>query len=137
MSQLMNNNYGVILLVDDHEPLLRSLAFLLDIAGFTVLTATNGVQALETLRQHTPDLIISDVSMPQMDGYELLSHVRASAQWQHIPFIFTSARYEMSDLLYGLELGANDYIPKPFDIYDILDAMQRTVPELIQHPLAS
>ena len=132
MSQLNNNDHGLILLVDDHLPLLRNMAFLLEIAGFDVLTATNGTQALELLRQQTPDLVISDVNMPGVDGYELLRRVRSTANWKNLPFIFASAKYEMHDLLYGLELGANDYIPKPFDIYDVLDAIQRTAPHLIQ-----
>jgi CheY-like chemotaxis protein len=131
MSQLNNNAYGLILLVDDHVKLLNNMAFLLEIAGFDVLTARNGVEALEILRKQTPDLVISDVNMPGMDGYEFLQRVRSNPQTQYLPFIFASAKYEMHDLLYGLELGANDYIPKPFDIYDVLDSIQRTVPHLI------
>ena len=132
MSQYNNNAHGLILLIDDHIPLLRSMAFLLEVAGFDVVTATSGMEAIDALRQQTPDLIISDVNMPGMDGYELLQRIRSAANWQDIPFIFASAKYEMHDLLYGLELGANDYIPKPFDIYDVLDAIQRTAPQLIQ-----
>jgi CheY-like chemotaxis protein len=131
MAQLNNNAYGLILLVDDHAPLLRNMAFLLEVAGFDVLTATSGAHALELLGEHCPDLVISDVNMRGMDGYELLRRVRSDLQLRQLPFIFASARYEMHDLLYGLELGANDYIPKPFDIYDVLDSIQRTVPHLI------
>lgn len=131
MSQLNNNAHGLILLVDDHAPLLRNMAFLLEVAGFDVITARSGMEAIDALRQQIPDVIISDVNMPGMDGYELLTRVRSAANWQHLPFIFASAKYEMHDLLYGLDLGANDYIPKPFDIYDVLDAIQRTAPHLI------
>jgi DNA-binding response OmpR family regulator len=128
-----NDSLGLILLVEDHAPLLRSMAFLLEVAGFDVVTAANGEEALSALRKQTPDLVISDVSMPDVDGYELLRRLRASSQWRKLPFIFASARYEMEDLMYGLELGANDYVPKPFDIYDVLDAIQRTVPGLINN----
>ncbi len=128
-----NDSLGLILLVEDHAPLLRSMAFLLEVAGFDVVTAANGEEALSALRKQTPDLVISDVSMPDVDGYELLRRLRASSQWGKLPFIFASARYEMEDLMYGLELGANDYVPKPFDIYDVLDAIQRTVPGLINN----
>jgi DNA-binding response OmpR family regulator len=134
-----NDSLGLILLVEDHAPLLRSMAFLLEVAGFDVVTASDGDEALSVLRQQTPDVVISDVNMPNVDGYELLRRIRASAQWRKLPFIFASARYEMEDLMYGLELGANDYVPKPFDIYDVLDAIQRTVPALIddrRHRLA-
>lgn len=127
-----NESLGLILLVEDHAPLLRSMAFLLEVAGFDVLTASDGAEALNVLRKQIPDLVISDVSMPNMDGYELLQRLRSSTQWHKLPFIFASARYDMDDLMYGLELGANDYVPKPFDIYDVLDSIQRTVPGLIQ-----
>jgi DNA-binding response OmpR family regulator len=126
-----NNSLGLILLVEDHAPLLRSMAFLLEVAGFEVMTAADGEEALKLLRKQAPDVVISDVNMPNVDGYELLRRVRANAQWRKLPFIFASARYEMEDLMYGLELGADDYVPKPFDIYDMLDAIQRTVPSLI------
>lgn len=125
------NSLGLILLVEDHAPLLRNMAFLLQVAGFDVMTAANGEEALSALRERIPDLVISDVSMPIMDGHDLLRQVRSNSKWRKLPFIFASARYEMDDLVYGLDLGANDYIPKPFDIYDVLDTIQRVVPELI------
>lgn len=134
-----NDSLGIILLVEDHAPLRHSMAFLLEVAGFDVVTAADGDEALRVLRRQTPDVVISDVNMPNVDGYELLRRVRTNAQWRKLPFIFASARYEMDDLMYGLELGANDYVPKPFDIYDVLDAIQRTVPGLIndrRHRLA-
>ncbi len=134
-----NNSLGLILLVEDHAPLLRSMAFLLEVAGFDVVTAGDGEEAMSLLRQQTPDVVISDVNMPNVDGYELLRRIRTTSQWRKLPFIFASARYEMEDLMYGLELGANDYVPKPFDIYDVLDAIERTVPGLIndrRHRLA-
>ena len=134
-----DDSFGLILLVEDHAPLLHSMAFLLEVAGFDVVTAADGEDALNVLRQQIPDLVISDVSMPKMDGYELLRRIRSTSQWRKLPFIFASAHYEMEDLMYGLELGANDYVPKPFDIYDVLDAIQRTVTGLIndrRHRLA-
>jgi CheY-like chemotaxis protein len=120
----------MILLVEDSIPLLRNAAFLLEVAGYKTLTATNGREALEILRHQRPDLIVSDIEMPEMDGYQFLQKVRADRRWRTIPFIFISGKYELDDLMYGLDLGANDYIPKPFDIYDLLDAIQRTLPEL-------
>jgi len=119
---------GLILLVDDSTPLLRNAAFLLEVAGYKVLTAGNGVEGMEVLRRRTPDLIISDIDMPAMDGYQFLQKVRAHRRWRALPFIFISDRYELDDLMYGLDLGADDYVPKPFDIYDLLDAIRRTMP---------
>lgn len=133
------NNFGTILLVDDHLSLLRSTAFLLDVTGFSVITATNGAEALKLMETCRPDFIISDVDMPVMDGFDFLQAVRQDYRWRRIPFMFASEQYELEDLLYGLDLGANDYIPKPFDIYDILDGIQRTAPQLIKshHRMAS
>lgn len=126
-----HRSLGTIILVDDYVPLLRNMTFLLEVAGFDVFAAADAQQALQLLEKRTPDLIISDIVMPGMDGYTLLQTIRHDPRWQQLPFIFASAQYELEDLMYGLELGANDYIPKPFDIYDVLDAVQRTVPELI------
>jgi DNA-binding response OmpR family regulator len=125
-----NSHRSVILLVEDSVPLLRNAAFLLEIAGYKVLTATNGREGLDSLRRQRPDLIVSDIEMPEMDGYQFLQKVRADRRWRTIPFIFISGKYELDDLMYGLDLGANDYLPKPFDIYDLLDAIQRTLPQL-------
>jgi DNA-binding response OmpR family regulator len=121
---------GTLLLVDDHLPLLRNLAFLLEISGFHTMTASNGAEALELLEREQPDLIISDIDMPIMNGYELLADLRSSARPQ-IPVILMSARYTLEDVLYSLDLGADDYIPKPFDIGDVLDAIERCAPQLM------
>ncbi|MBZ0292294.1 MAG: response regulator [Anaerolineae bacterium] len=126
-----HNASGTILLVEDHAPLLRSMAFLLKVAGFEVITAGNGRDALLSLETQTPDLIITDTQMPHVDGYQLLEKVRGNGNWSRIPFILMSADYEYDDLMRGLTLGANDYLPKPFDIYDVLDSVQRVAPQLI------
>lgn len=122
---------GSILLVEDHAPLRNNLTFLLEIAGFSVTAAADGLAALDALDEAMPDIILSDVDMPRLDGYGLLAEVRDNLRWRHVPFILTSANYEYDDLINGLELGANDYLPKPFDIYDVLDAIERAAPQLI------
>lgn len=120
-------DYTSILLVESDTPLLRNIAFLLNVIGFQVTTASDAGQALDSLRQQTPDLIIAATDLPGISGYDLLHQVRADERWQHIPFIFISGRYGLRDLMHGLDLGANDYVPKPFDIYDLLDAIKRTL----------
>jgi len=117
-----------ILLVEDNARLLRSMAFLLHVAGFEVLTAGDGVEALDILRKRAPDLIIADIDMPRLDGYELLRRLRADQRWSSIPFIFSSDKYDLDDLLFALDLGADDYLPKPFDIHDVMDAITRNLP---------
>ncbi|MBC6938193.1 MAG: response regulator [Chloroflexi bacterium] len=129
-----------ILLVEDNAPLLRNVAFILQMIGFKVLLAADGTQALEMLRCCTPDLIISDLDMPGLNGYGLLRRVRADQRWGRIPFIMISDRYDLPDLMRALELGASDYVPKPFDIYDLLDAIKETLqprPFNAGYPLAS
>lgn len=127
----LHESLGKVLIVDDFAPLRRSLAFLLRIAGFDVITADNGAFALAEIKAELPDLIISDVTMPAMDGYALLAEIRSCAAWSHLPVIFMSGRYALDDVLTALDRGASDYIPKPFDIYDILDSIQRVAPHLI------
>jgi DNA-binding response OmpR family regulator len=122
---------GTVLIVDDFAPLRRNLAFLLHIAGFDVITADNGAFALAELREELPDLVISDVRMPGMDGFALLAEIRSCPAWEHLPVIFTSSCYALEDVTFALELGASDYVPKPFDIYDILDSIQRVAPHLM------
>jgi CheY-like chemotaxis protein len=122
---------GTILLVEDHAPLRRNLAFLLEVAGFDVMSAADGQEALAALASHTPDLIMADTEMPNLDGYGLLQQVRNSLHWHQLPFIVMSSSYEYDDLMHALSLGASDYLPKPFDIYDVLDTIQRCAPQLI------
>jgi DNA-binding response OmpR family regulator len=117
-----------ILLVEDNARLLRSMAFLLQVVGCEVLTACDGIEALEILRMRTPDLIISDIEMPRLNGYELLRQTRIDVRWASIPFVFSSDKYSLDDLMYALDLGADDYLPKPFDIHDVLDTIERTLP---------
>jgi DNA-binding response OmpR family regulator len=117
-----------ILLVEDNPRLLRSMAFLLHVIGFEVMTACDGIEALELLRMRTPDIILSDIDMPYLDGYELLRQVRLDVRWSKIPFIFASDKYSLDDLMYALDLGADDYLPKPFDIHDVLEVIERALP---------
>jgi len=116
-----------ILLIDDNPRLLRSMAFLLTVSGFEVTTASSASEALSLLEGAPPHLIIADAEMSQMDGYEFLSAVRAKPHLSSTPIVLTSANYELDDLMRALDLGADDFIPKPFDIYDLLDAIRRNM----------
>jgi CheY-like chemotaxis protein len=116
---------GRILVVDDNLRLLRSTAFLLTVVGFEVTTATNAAEAVETFGRGRPNLIVCDAEMPEKGGYEFLNKVRNRKTARHIPFIMTSTQYQLHDLMNALDFGADDLIPKPFDIYDLLDAIKR------------
>jgi DNA-binding response OmpR family regulator len=116
-----------ILVVEDHARLARNMAFLLTVAGYEVTTATDGLRALDALQSQPPDLILSDIDMPNMSGYDLLQTIRSDRRWQHLPFIFVSDKYHYDDLMRGLDMGASDYVPKPFSGDELLLAIQRTL----------
>jgi two-component system sensor histidine kinase/response regulator len=113
-----------ILVVEDHEPLLAAIRHVLELENYTVLTATDGVEALQVMERARPDLIVADIMMPRMDGYELYDAVRARPEWVPIPFIFLTARAEREDRLKGKSLGVEDYIVKPFDPQELVIAVQ-------------
>ena len=112
-----SNGSTVILFVDDNMALLRSVERLLRLEGFEVLLASDGLEALKRLETAAPlpDLIISDIGMPRMDGFALFEQVRDRSEWLHIPFLFLTARDQQQDLQRGYMLGADDYLVKPLD----------------------
>jgi two-component system sensor histidine kinase/response regulator len=109
-----------ILAVEDHDLLLSAIRDILEAEGYSVMTATDGVDALEKMRGFTPDLIIADISMPRMDGYRFFEEVHSKPSWVPIPFIFLTARAEQEDRLKGKAMGAEDYIIKPFDPQELI-----------------
>lgn len=111
---------GNILLVDDDLALLEAVTDLLDVSNFHVLTATDGESALIMMDDYTPDLIISDITMPGMDGYQFFDAVRQNPAWITIPFIFLTARGQQTDIRTGYSLGADDYLVKPFEPDDLI-----------------
>ncbi|MFH1383146.1 MAG: response regulator transcription factor [Chloroflexota bacterium] len=101
-----------VLLVDDEERILNFLRIKLKAQGYSVLTASNGVEAVEQAQMQAPDLIVLDVVMPKMDGFATLQELRS---FSSVPVIFLSARESDADKIKGLSLGADDYLPKPFN----------------------
>ena len=108
-----------ILVVEDHKLLLQAICDLLESQGYEVFKATNGVEALSIMEHVTPDLILSDIMMPQMDGYAFYEKVRVNPEWIRIPFIFLTARGQHEDIKRGKALGVEDYLTKPFDIEEV------------------
>ena len=113
-----------ILLVEDNELIRIDLVTILELEGFEVREATNGRSGLAQIEARSPDVVLSDLMMPEMDGYELLRRVRANAAWASIPFIVLSARGEEEAVQRALELGATAYLRKPVDIPDLLRAIR-------------
>ena len=114
----------LILVVEDDLALLEGIRELLELTEYRVLIAANGREALEVLEKQHPDLIVSDIMMPEMDGYEFHAKVSEQPELSAIPFIFLTARGEKADIRRGKELGADDYITKPFDDEDLLVAVR-------------
>lgn len=114
-----------ILVVEDDIYLMEGIRDILELDGYEVVTADSGKSALDVLRQSypLPDLIVSDIMMPVMDGYEFLNAVRSETDWIDLPFIFLTAKGERSDQNLGKELGADDYVIKPFGPEDLLVAV--------------
>jgi DNA-binding response OmpR family regulator len=117
------NKDVTILLVDDDPAILEGVVDLLQLYGYNLLTASDGKLALEVMQDYTPDLVISDIMMPEMDGYEFYEAVRSRPEWVPIPFIFLTARGQQVDIRRGQSLGADAYLVKPFEPEDLLIAI--------------
>ena len=109
-----------ILIVDDTPANIQVLSTTLKDQGYQISVATNGRQALEVLKRMRPDLILLDVMMPEVDGFETCRQLKAAEQWRDIPVIFLTAKSEIGDIVQGFELGAVDYLPKPFNAHELL-----------------
>ena len=109
-----------ILVVDDTPANIQTLTAILKEQGYQLSVATNGRQALEVIEKVHPDLVLMDVMMPEMDGYEACRKIKASPSWRDLPIIFLSAKTDTSDIVHGFELGAVDYVAKPFNAHELL-----------------
>ncbi|MCB0368036.1 MAG: response regulator [Bdellovibrionales bacterium] len=124
-----------ILVVEDDPDIFNMLRIFFSTHGFQVDVAQRGYEAINACRIKLPDLILLDINMPEMDGYEVCKILRATTRTSHIPIIFLTQRDERSDRLGGLELGADDYITKPFDITELLLRVRRAIDTYKQHNL--
>jgi DNA-binding NarL/FixJ family response regulator len=104
-----------ILVVDDDKTLRAFISRYLENHGYTVQDASSGIEALQLFEQAPPDLVVSDVIMPEMDGLEFCRRLRATRLGQLVPFIFLSGKGELEDRIQGHSMGADDYVPKPFE----------------------
>ncbi|HOT93295.1 MAG TPA: response regulator transcription factor [Anaerolineae bacterium] len=113
-----------ILIVDDNTRLVEALRHILEGEGYTVLTAPDGLAALQLMQATCPHLILADIAMPRMNGYQLYERVRENPEWTLIPFLFLTGRGMDSDIRYAKELGADDYLVKPVEPEDLLVAVR-------------
>lgn len=113
-----------LLLIEDDIVLRENTAELLELNGYEVQTATNGKKGVEAAKQYLPDLIICDIMMPELDGYGVLSALSQNEKTKSIPFIFLSAKTEHRDIRKGMELGADDYLTKPYEEIELVGAIE-------------
>ena len=113
-----------ILLIKDNEAMRENTAEMLELANYEVVTAENGKVGMEKAKSVSPDLIICDIMMPELDGYGVLEALSQNESTQFIPFIFLSAKTERGDIRKGMNLGADDYITKPFTEEELLEAIE-------------
>ncbi len=119
-SGIKYNPVQTILLIEDNPDILENLTEFLEIEGYKILAANNGKKGLELAAEYIPDLIICDVLMREMDGYEVLRLLLNTFQTHEIPFIFSTSMSEKVDKTEAMKLGAADYIVKPFELKALL-----------------
>ncbi len=121
-----------VLVVDDEPNVLRSLAQYLTIEDFTVETASNGMEALEKVESFVPELILLDVMMPGMDGFEVLDKVKANPDHAHTPIIMLTAKDQSADVLKGYQSGATSYLVKPFNLDELVETINQVLAQARQ-----
>jgi two-component system sensor histidine kinase/response regulator len=111
-----------ILIIDDEPRFIALTQEILKVYGYEVITASSGSEGIQKTQAHHPDLILCDIRMPEMDGFQVLKAVRA--EHHHIPFIFLTGLTEMREIRQGMQLGADDYLTKPFSPRDLLRSIE-------------
>jgi len=123
----MDGRMKRILLIEDNHSLREEIVNVLELEGFDVVTADNGRVGLERLREGLPDIVVCDLMMPEMDGYETLKAIRANPLTRPLPVIVLTARDDEECQSRAAELKADDYVTKPFKIPDLLQALEGIV----------
>ena len=114
-----------ILLIEDNRTICENTAEILEMEGYTIVTASNGKKGFKKTIELLPDLIICDILMPEMDGIELIAKLGLHSELKTIPVIFYSAKAEKKDIKEAMDLGAYDYIVKPSDLNDLLASIRK------------
>lgn len=119
-----------VLLVEDDTILRESTAELLELSNYEVFTAPNGKRGVQLALEQTPDVVVCDIMMPEMDGYAVLQALSKNEATRTIPFIFLSAKTERKDVRKGMELGADDYVTKPFEEAELIGAIESRIAKM-------
>lgn len=118
-----------VLVVDDDPLILQVVATVLDLEEFEVVTAGSAKQALEHLESRPPDLVVCDIMMPEMDGFELCERIRQAPDFGKLPIILLTARDSDDDRRRGVEVGGDAYLTKPFSPLELIDEIDRLIDE--------
>ncbi|WP_316829657.1 response regulator [Pedobacter aquatilis] len=113
-----------VLVIEDNDDIREGTAEVLELAGYQAITAKNGKAGVELALQHIPDIILCDIMMPELDGYGVLYLLNKNPKTASIPFIFITAKTERADMRKGMEMGADDYLTKPFDDIELFKAIE-------------
>ncbi|MEX2393385.1 MAG: response regulator [Actinomycetota bacterium] len=116
-----------VLVVDDDPQVLKLLRVNFELEGYDVIEAASGQEAIRAARTKRPDVIVCDVMMPGMDGFEVLEQLRADPKTADLPVVLCSAKAQRSDVVHGERSGADAYVTKPFDPQDLLDTVERVL----------
>lgn len=130
---------GTILIIDDHAEIRENIAEILQLAGYATILAENGRKGIDLAVRQKPSLIICDIMMPELDGYGVLHLLRKNPVTEYIPFIFLTAKIERNDFRKGMEMGADDFITKPFDDIELLNAIETRLKkyQILEHKYSS
>jgi len=118
-----------ILIVDDEPNIVLSLEFLMEQGGFAVAVARDGEEALAQMASFRPDLVLLDIMLPKMNGYEVCQKIRATPDWAGVRVLMLSAKGRELEVSKGLALGADGYVTKPFSTHDLMDQVRRLLDE--------
>lgn len=113
-----------VLVIDDNQNIRENTAEIMELAGYKTFTAENGKKGVDLALKEKPDIIICDIMMPELDGYGVLHLLRKNPETQDIPFIFLTAKTERADFRKGMEMGADDFVTKPFEEIELLNAVE-------------
>ena len=120
---------ATVLVIEDEAPIRENLERFLALEGYAVESAENGARGMERIRTRRPDLILCDVMMPVKTGFEVLAELRGDPLLARIPFVFLTASAEKDDISKGLDLGAADYVTKPFNLTELAALVRRRLKE--------
>jgi DNA-binding response OmpR family regulator len=119
----------VVLIVDDEPTIIAIVEDLLQLKGFESLSAGDAEEAERVIKKHRPDLILLDVMMPNISGFDFCRRLKSLPEYRDIPVIFVSVMNKPEDMAKGKEVGAADYIPKPFDPNDLITRIKKLLPD--------